>query len=68
MMDRRVVRLLASAMAAGGIAFGTSVTTTFANGGTEFTTAALWTIIGGVVSAVGNSIQTSLSHPPGGPE
>ncbi len=66
-MYRRLARMIASAIAAGAIAFGTAVATAFANAST-INDATCWIIIGAVVAAVGKDVQSGLSEPPGKPE
>jgi hypothetical protein len=60
---RRVVRLIASALAAGGVAFGSTVAVAFSDGGT-LTETTSWLILGAVVAAMCKDIQASLSSPP----
>lgn len=64
-MERRMVRVITSAIAAGGVAFGGAVSAAFANGGQQISKATYWVILGAVIGAIAKDIQASLSSPPG---
>lgn len=61
---RKILRTLASMLAAGGIAFGASVSAAFSNGG-AVTDATYWVIVGAILAAMAKDLQASLSEPPG---
>lgn len=63
-LSRLVLRVIASALGAGAIAFGSTVSAALVQSG-EMTQGTQWIIAAAVVGAIGKDIQSSLSRAPG---
>lgn len=63
-MQRRVLRLIVSALAAAGIAGGGALTTAVIATNAAPTEAVLWLVAGLAITALCKDIQSSLSEPP----
>lgn len=62
-MSRRMSRLIASAFAAGGVAFGSTVAAALSDGG-QMSKSTYWIILAAIIGAMAKDVQASLSEPP----
>lgn len=63
-LSRLVLRVIASALGAGAIAFGSTVSAALVQSGT-MTEGTMWIVAAAVVGAIGKDVQSSLSRAPG---